>query len=235
LGSGEGSPGVERLHVDTSTEGGTLAVESSTFSSNSAANGGAIANAAGATLAVRNTTFSDNTTTSVGGGAIISSGTATIERSAILDNHAPINGGAINVQAGGTVTLTSSTIAGNTSGSLGGAMSNLGTLTVQASTIKDNTGSAGAAMATGNANVTFAADIIAAQTSGDACSPVNAAIVDGGYNLDTDGTCSSPSSPATGSHNGTTAYGSSTYGAVPMRISQTALLATGDRRRRSRS
>jgi hypothetical protein len=193
---------------------GTLTVKNSTFSSNSASNGGAIANAAGATLTVQSSTFSDNTTTGVGGGAIISSGPATVERSAIIDNTAPINGGAINVQSGGTVTVTSSTITGNTSGGLGGALSNLGTLTVQASTIKDNTGSAGAAIATGNSNVTFAADIIAAQSSGDACSPANAAIVDGGYNLDADGTCISPDSPATGSHNGQTPYGTSTYGAV---------------------
>jgi len=193
---------------------GTLTVKNSTFSSNSAGNGGAIGNAAGATLVVQSSTFSDNTTTGVGGGAIISSGTTTVERSAIIDNTAPINGGGINVQPGGTVTVTSSTIAGNTSGGLGGALSNLGTLTVQASTIKDNTGSDGAAMATGNSNVTFAADIVATQSSGGACSPANAAIVDGGYNLDVDGTCISPTSPATGSHNGTTADGSSTYGAV---------------------
>jgi Bacterial Ig-like domain (group 3) len=193
---------------------GTLTVKSSTFSSNSATNGGGIANDAGATLTVQDSTFSHNTTTSVGGGAIISSGAATVERSAIVNNAATLNGGGINVQPGGTVTVTSSTIAGNTSGFLGGALSNLGTLTVQASTIANNSGSDGAAIATGNANVTLAADIIAAQSSGGACNPANGTIVDGGYNLDDDGTCISPDSPATGSHNGTTAYGSSTYGAV---------------------
>jgi hypothetical protein len=46
----------------------------------------------------------------------------------------------------------------------------------------DNTGSDGAAIATGNSNVTFAADMIAAQASGGACSPANTAIVDDGYN-----------------------------------------------------
>jgi hypothetical protein len=167
---------------------GTLTVKNSTFSSNSAGNGGGIANAAGATLTVQSSTFSDNTTTGVGGGAIISSGPTTVERSAIINNTAPINGGGINVQSSGTVTVTSSTIAGNTSGGLGGGLSNLGTLDVQASTITDNTGSNGAAIATGNSNVTFAADIIAAQSSGGACSPANAAIIDGGYNLDDDGT-----------------------------------------------
>ncbi len=193
---------------------GTLAVKSSTFFSNRAANGGAITNDGGATLAVQDSTFSQNTATGVGGGAIISSGVTTVERSALLDNNAPINGGAINVQPPGTVTITSSTIAGNSSGSLGGGLSNLGTLTVQRSTIVNNTGSDGAAIATGNANVKFAATIIAAQTAGGACSPASTAILDGGYNLDTDGTCVSETAPAAGSHNGLTAYESSTYGAA---------------------
>ncbi|WCB94958.1 hypothetical protein DSM104299_03698 [Baekduia alba] len=193
---------------------GTLTVKRSTFSNNSASSGGAIANEPGATLAVQDSTFSNNTTTGVGGGAIVINGQSTVERSAIVGNHAPVNGGGINVQGAGTVTVTSSTIAGNTSGGLGGGVSNLGTLNVQTSTITDNTASDGAAIATGNANVTLAADIIAAQSSGGACSPANAAVVDGGYNLDTDGTCISPTAPAVGSHNGTTVYESSTYAAA---------------------
>jgi hypothetical protein len=193
---------------------GTLTVTSSTFTGNRAGNGGGISNAAGGTLTVQDSTFSANTTTSVGGGAIISFGATTVERSALIDNTVPVNGGAINIQPGGTVTVTSSTIAGNTSGGLGGGLSSLGTLTVQASTITGNTASGGAAIASGNLNATFAATIIAAQASPNACSPANTAFVDGGYNLDTDGTCISPDTPATGSHNGQTAYGSSTYGEV---------------------
>ena len=190
---------------------GTLTVENSTFSGNSASNGGGIANEAGATLTVQSSTFSGNTTTGVGGGAIIAFGSTIVERSALIDNTARVNGGAINVQPGGTVTIATSTIAGNTSRSLGGGLSSIGTITVEASTISDNSATGGAAIATGNANVTFAADIIATQASGTAC---NGAIVDDGYNLDTDGSCVSPSSPATGSHNGLSADGSSTYAAV---------------------
>ena len=148
---------------------GTLTVENSTFSGNSASNGGGIANEAGATLTVQSSTFSGNTTRGVGGGAMIAFGTTTIERSALIDNTAPRNGGAINVQSSGTVTIASSTIAGNTSGSLGGGLSSLGTITVEASTISDNSATGGAAIATGNANATFAADIIATQASGSAC------------------------------------------------------------------
>jgi Bacterial Ig-like domain (group 3) len=197
---------------------GALTVRHSRFSTNSASNGGAIANAAGGSLAVQDSTFSDNTTTGVGGGAIIAVGTTTVERSAMVDNTAPINGGAINVQPAGSATVTGSTVAGNTSGSLGGGISNLGTLTLQASTITDNDGADGSAIASGNTNVTLAADIITAGSS-PACSPAvdppnPSSFTDAGYNLDDDGTCISPVSPATGSHNGTTALGSSTYGDV---------------------
>lgn len=193
---------------------GTLTVEDSTFTGNAAGNGGAIANNSGATLTVQDSTFSHNTTTGVGGGAIINSGMATVMRSAIINNTAPINGGGINVQPGGTMTLANSTIANNTSAGLGGGFSNLGTLNLLGSTITDNAGSDGTAFASGNTNVTFAATILAGPSSGGTCNPANAAYVDGGYNLDDDGTCISPTSPATGSHNGTTTYGSSTYGAA---------------------
>ncbi|HTU15201.1 MAG TPA: right-handed parallel beta-helix repeat-containing protein [Solirubrobacterales bacterium] len=193
---------------------GTLIVENSAFFGNTGSSGGAIHSTSGATLTVRDSTISNNTATSVGGGAIISYGTTTIERSALLDNEAPINGGSINVQPGGDVKISSSTFAGNSSSGLGGAMSNLGTLNVQASTIAGNSASDGSVIATGNPDVTFTSTILAEQASGVACSPANSAFTDGGYNLDTDGTCISPSTPATGSHNGTTAYGTSTYGEV---------------------
>lgn len=194
---------------------GKLTVRNATFSSNTGSNGGAIANDGVGTLAVEDSTFSNNTASGVGGAAVISSGPATFDRVAILNNDAPINGGGINVQPGATVTLSNSTVAGNTSGGLGGGISNLGTLTVQGTTIANNSASSGTAIATGNANVTLAATIVAKQSSaGSACDPANGTIVDGGYNLDSDGTCILPAAPATGSHSGISAYGSSTYAAV---------------------
>lgn len=201
---------------------GKLAVRNSTFAGNNAGNGGAISNAATGVLTVENSTFAGNTTTGVGGGAIIDIGAAAIERSTIVENTAPINGGGVNVQTTGTLRISSSTITGNTSGSLGGGLSNLGTLNVLSSTLAGNTGSDGAAIGSGNKNVTLAADIIAENTAkglgGGDCNPSNTppskGLVDGGYNLDDDGTCVSAATPAAGSHSGTTTYGSSTYGAV---------------------
>jgi hypothetical protein len=193
---------------------GTLTVKSSRFFDNTGANGGAIANPAGGTLAVEDSTISRNTASSVGGGAIINFADASVVRSALTNNSAPVNGGAVNQQPGGTLTLSNSTIANNTSSGLGGGISNLGTTNVFSSTIVDNKGSAGSAFATGNSNLTVAASIITSLTPGNACSPINSTLIDAGYNLDDDGTCVSPTSPGTGSHAGTAAYGSSTYGAV---------------------
>ncbi|MBS1894870.1 MAG: Ig-like domain repeat protein [Actinobacteria bacterium] len=193
---------------------GALTVANSTFSENSAANGGAIANISGGSLTVEDSTFAGNSTSSVGGGAIIAFAPATIERSTLVDNTAPTNGGAINVQPSASVTIVGSTLAGNESGSLGGALSNLGTLYVVGSTFVGNKGSAGSAIATGNNEATFATDIIGPQEDGEACSPTGTAFVDSGYNLDVDGSCISATTPGIGSHNGTTPLGSSTYGEV---------------------
>lgn len=193
---------------------GALTLVDSTFSGNTAANGGAIANIAGGTLTVEGSTFSGNATTSVGGGAIIAFGTTIVARSTFVENHAPTNGGAINIQPSSTVTIVGSTLVGNDSKSLGGAMSSLGTLYVVGSTLVGNIGSAGSAVATGNNEATFAADLIGPQKTGEACSPAGTAFIDAGYNLDVDGTCISPTTPGTGSHNGTTPLGSSTFGEV---------------------
>ncbi|HEY6762083.1 MAG TPA: Ig-like domain repeat protein [Baekduia sp.] len=210
MGGGSDGGGIEN--------GGTLTVRRSTFSDNTAANGGGIANDDGATLNVQDSTFSRNAANAVGGGAISDRGTATVERSAIIDNSAQLNGGGIEVGPGATMTVTSSTIAGNTAVLAGAGITNTGTLTVAASTITGNTvtiGSAmGAAIATTTANTTLVADILEGQSSGTTCYTTGPAIVDGGYDLDDDGTCVSATAPATGSHAGTAAYGSSTYGAA---------------------
>ncbi len=194
---------------------GKLEVTDSTFIGNNGANGGAIGTSAGSTSKIEDSTFSNNTASAVGGGALISFGTTIIGRSAFLNNEAPVNGGGINIQPGGDVTISNSTIAGNVSGGLGGGMSNLGVVDVQSSTIANNTATSGSVIATGNTDATFAGVIVADQSSGgDACNPNGTAIVDAGYNLDTDGTCVSSATPAEGSHSGTTAYGASTYGEV---------------------
>ncbi len=74
--------------------------------------------------------------------------------SRLSGNHAPINGGGLNTQASGVSHIIQSRFTRNVSGSLGGAISNLGTTTLYGTSVRFNRGSAGGGIATGNANVT---------------------------------------------------------------------------------
>ncbi len=120
--------------------GGTLTVTNSTFSNNSVGfDGGAIANWNG-TLTVRNSTFSHNSAPSQEGGAIqnVFASTATITNSTFSDNSA-YSGGAILNNAG-ALAVTNSTFSNNPAGSGGGEIftSDGGSLTVTGSIIAGN-------------------------------------------------------------------------------------------------
>jgi hypothetical protein len=151
---------------------GTVILTQDTFSGNAAGNGGGLGNLANATANVSGTTFAGNTTTAVGGGAIINSGEMTVTGSTFTGNTAPINGGALNTQPAGNSQLISSTFRHNTSGGLGGAMSNLGTTTLIGTVIRQNQGSAGGGIATGNANVALRNSAVV-DNKPDNCSPAN--------------------------------------------------------------
>ena len=115
--------------------GGTLTVTGSTFTGNTAADGGAIANgySGTGTLNVSGSTFSGNTATE-DGGAIASgeqtgsTATLVVTGSTFSDNEATNDdGGAIDsgdYQATGTLTVTSSTFSSNTANYDGGAIDN---------------------------------------------------------------------------------------------------------------
>ena len=152
--------------------GGTLFISKSTLSGNNAGNGGGLANSAGATATVSNTLLNGNTTTGVGGGAIINSGRLTLFNCVIDRNTAPINGGGLNTQSAGLSVIFQSTFSHNTSGGLGGGISNLGTTSLNGSQVRFNTGSAGGGIATGNNNVTLRSSIVK-KNSPDNCSPLN--------------------------------------------------------------
>ena len=115
---------------------GTLTVNNSIFSSNSATNaGGGIYNAG--TLTVNNSTFSSNSAT-IGGG-IYNAGTLTVNNSAFSSNSStPLSGGGIYNDNGGTLTVTNSTFSGNAAIDTGGGISNGGTLTISNSTFSGN-------------------------------------------------------------------------------------------------
>lgn len=152
--------------------GGTLELRAVTLRNNTAGNGGGLAVSSGATATVSKSSLILNTTTGVGGGAFINSGVITVKKSMIANNVAPINGGGVNTQSSGETTVVDSTVQFNTSGSLGGGLSNLGTTTIERCLITRKTGSAGGAIATGNAQVTIERSVMFENTP-DNCSPLN--------------------------------------------------------------
>ncbi|WP_214317884.1 hypothetical protein [Nonomuraea sediminis] len=151
---------------------GTVVLNQTIMARNHASNGGAFANTAGANATISLSVFNENSTTGVGGGAIINFGTLTMSTSSLTKNSAPINGGGLNTQANGVSHLIQSTVDGNTSGSLGGGVSNLGTTTLDRVAVTRNKGSGGGGIATANDNVSIRSSIIRDNTP-DNCSPAN--------------------------------------------------------------
>src|SRR6266568_3968939 len=162
----------QTVNVPCSTSALAAAITQANFSGNTAGNGGAIANSAAATATISATLINNNTTTGVGGGGIINSGLLTLSGSTVNANTAPINGGGLNTQAAGITRIFQTTFTNNTSGSLGGGISNLGTTSLAGSQVRLNTGSAGGGIATGNNNITLTNTIVRDNTP-DNCSPLN--------------------------------------------------------------
>jgi CSLREA domain-containing protein len=120
------------------------------------------------------------------GGGIDNDGTLTVTNSTISGNSALIAGGGINNF--GLLTVTNSTISGNKAAG-GGGIRNFGTLTVTNSTISGNTAGAGNGGGILNTSrATLKSTIVANSPSGGNCS--GATITSTGYNLSDDSTCS---------------------------------------------
>jgi hypothetical protein len=151
---------------------GTVVLEQTILDGNRAGNGGAFGNTPGANATISLSRLNANSTTGVGGGGILNSGTLTVFKSILAGNSAPINGGGLNTQASGVSHLIESTVDNNTSGSLGGGISNLGTTTLDRVLVTRNKGSAGGGIATGNNNVTIRNSLIRNNIP-DKCSPMN--------------------------------------------------------------
>jgi hypothetical protein len=173
-------------HANTPSLGGAISIATGTvtvhdcvLSDNNAANGAAISIASGAGIAmVRNDLILGNRTTSIGG-AILNSGPTIVTGTTFTGNTAPINGSGFNNQPGGTALISNSTFVTNTSGGIGGALSNVGTMTLTNVTIAGNTGSIGGGIASGNSNITLTNTIVANSTGGD----LNAVPFNGTNNL----------------------------------------------------
>jgi hypothetical protein len=144
---------------------GTLTVSGSTITGNSANDGGGITN--WGTLTVINTTISGNTSiTQAGGGIQNSSGSLTVTNSTISGNTAATQAGGI--QNNGILVVTNSTISGNTAlTQSGGGIYNFttGTLTLSGTTIAGNSANYGGGIRNLGA-LNISNTIIANSTSG---------------------------------------------------------------------
>jgi fibronectin-binding autotransporter adhesin len=120
--------------------GGKLTITGSTFTDNSATNGGGLFLFDG-TVSITGGTFSGNTAKNgVGGGLFDDLATVTITGTALTGNKSTTqNGGAIEV-SGGTLTALELTLENN-SAAYGGAIANGGNTTIDASNITGNTAS----------------------------------------------------------------------------------------------
>jgi predicted outer membrane repeat protein len=169
---------------------GALTVTASTFSANTAGEGGAIYNGYDGygSLSVSASTFSGNT--AEWGGAIFNfQGTATVSAATFSANTGSYDGGAIS--SVGTLTVTASTFSANTAGK-GGAISNgAGALTVTASTFSANTASElGSIVFNPIGSVWAAADIFDGSCyDGSTTSPGASTWNDAGYNVARDSSC----------------------------------------------
>lgn len=119
----------------------TLYVQNTTFTENHATNGtgGAINTSLGGVVNITDSTFTDNHAGS--GGAISQQvGSLSITNSTLSGNTATYQGAGIQNSYDGSVTITSSRLTGNFAGNSGGAISNeaAGSLTVTRSTIHGN-------------------------------------------------------------------------------------------------
>jgi hypothetical protein len=116
----------------------TATISGISIEDGSSSQGGGIA--INGTLGLNDVTVSGNNGSYIGGG-IINNGSLTVTDSTVADNSAGEGGGGI-MNYNGTLTLTGSTMSGN-SGQYGGAIQNLNSLTITNSTISQNNSSAG--------------------------------------------------------------------------------------------
>lgn len=167
--------------------GGTMLLANSVLTGNSAANGGALNNAAStgpavnANLTIVNCVISNNSSTSSGAALQnFSTSTLHIRNTTVNNNNTPTTGIAGAFQANGIITISNSTFSGNTTAGTGGAIYYNGSgLTMTNVTIAGNSSPVGAggfhkATATLNANVR---NSIISGNTGAAASPDSAGAV----------------------------------------------------------
>ncbi|MGH9018682.1 MAG: choice-of-anchor Q domain-containing protein [Acidimicrobiales bacterium] len=170
------------------TNGGAVSIAGSTFTDNSAGhgNGGGLYNEGGS-VTVTTTTWGNNSAVAgTGGGIDNDSGTLKVLDSTFGRDSADYSSGGGAIDNNAAMSVADSTFYGNdaTFGGEGGAILNSGTAAVTASTLTHNKADHIGGALYGPMTVT--ASILALNPQGGNCAQ---AMIDGGDNLDDDGTC----------------------------------------------
>jgi CSLREA domain-containing protein len=142
------------------------------------------------TVKVANTTFSNNSASF--GGGILNDGTLEVTKSTLSNNSAGVNGAGIYNQSGSTLEVTNSTFSENSATQDGGGIFNnvASTLEVTNSTFSENSvGNTARGIFNNGGTATLRNTILSNSTSGGNLCTGTPPIADGGYNIDTDGTC----------------------------------------------
>lgn len=156
---------------------GTLILNNTIFSGNTAAFGGGISN--DGTMTINNSLVQGNSASSVGGGIVNQNDTLFVNNSTVSGNTAQGGGGIETFGIVGSATLTNSTVSGNTATITGGGISNSDSaiLTLNSSTISNNSAQFGGGINNFQSTMTLKNTIIANSTGEDcrnASSTVNA-------------------------------------------------------------
>lgn len=163
---------------------GFAKIRYSTLAGNTAANyGGGIFNSGGTTN-ITNSTLQDNVGSFSGGGIWNEEGLLTVASSTLARNRGSSGGGLFN--SSGTALFINSTLSGNGAGvDSGGAFNGqTGQLGLTHSTVADNKAGTGGGL---SGAATLVHSIVANNSGGD-CG-TGGPILDGGHNLDSDGSC----------------------------------------------
>ncbi len=149
--------------------GGLLTIDNCNISGNTARNYGAAIDATRG-LTITNSTISGNKTTQGSGGGIYARGTTKIVNCTISGNSGGTgNGGGLDFAGGGSLTITASTVSGNTASKGAGvfAYSNIGNSTITNSTITGNkaTGAGGGIAVQGTGTLNLVNDTIVGNKS----------------------------------------------------------------------
>ena len=163
-----------------------------------AGTGGGIANLG--TLIVTDSVIQANAATTSGGIDNQAGASLTLLNSTVAGNSAVANGGGIGNQ--GFLTIVNSTVSGNRAGALGGGVRNEGALSIVNSTIAVNTAATGGGLYNGAGNVALKNTIVANNTAllGADCRAVTS-LSSAGHNLESGTTCGFTQAGDLGSRN----------------------------------